>query len=422
MSSSLVRICVVAVLAQAALAGNAWAQGYALPSVGPVNGSMAGAGTAAPLDAVGTVYWNPAAILAVGNRVDIAGQVINVRAETETTAGPVHATNASDSGVFALPAAAAIYAPAEADWGLGIGLNGIGGFMTNYPASPADPAFAPPPFGPGAIYSRLAVMQISPTLALQLTENLSVGVAPTISAVELQADPFPLNGPNANFAYPAGTHGRTRWGGGAQAGVFYQAPADVALGFSVKSPQWFESFEYNSMTASGLPRTLETDYEFPMILSWGASWGGVERLVLATDVRYIDYDSTSVFGDPAGFDATGAVTGLGWESIFLAAFGAQYSLTERFDVRCGYSISENPIPDGVIAFSTQAQAIHQHIVSLGGSLRLTDAVELSVAWQHLFANEAEGPLYTPAVGAVPGTALHVEESVDAVIAGLSFAY
>lgn len=412
----------VAILLSTALSGSVWAQGYVLPSVGPVNGSMAGAGTAAPLDAVGSVYWNPASILAVGNRVDIAGEAINVRAETQTTAGPFSGRNSSDSGVFALPATAAIYAPEDADWAVGIGLNGIGGFLTNYPASLTDPMFAPPPFGNGAVYSRLAVMQIAPTLALQLTENLSVGVAPTISAAELQADPFPLNGPNANFTYPAGTHGRARWGGGVQAGVFYQAPADVALGFSVKSPQWFEPFEYNAMDAGGVPRKLQTDYEFPMIVSGGVSWTGIERLVLAADLRYVDYASTSLFGDPAGFAPNGAVTGLGWESIFVAAFGGQYSLTDRLDVRAGYSISENPIPDSVIAFNTQAPAIHQHILALGSSLRLTDAVALNIAWQHLFANQATGPLYAPGIGAVPGTALRVEESVDAVIAGLSFVY
>ena len=37
-------------------------QGMSVTGVGPVNRGMAGAGTAAPLDAIGALHWNPASI------------------------------------------------------------------------------------------------------------------------------------------------------------------------------------------------------------------------------------------------------------------------------------------------------------------------------------------------------------------------
>src|SRR2546423_6703744 len=40
----------------------AFGQGVALPAAGPVNQSMAGAAVAAPIDAMGALYWNPASI------------------------------------------------------------------------------------------------------------------------------------------------------------------------------------------------------------------------------------------------------------------------------------------------------------------------------------------------------------------------
>ena len=40
----------------------AWAQGIIFPSTGAKHRSMAGASTAAPLDAAGATYWNPAAM------------------------------------------------------------------------------------------------------------------------------------------------------------------------------------------------------------------------------------------------------------------------------------------------------------------------------------------------------------------------
>jgi long-chain fatty acid transport protein len=53
----------VFVLAALLDASPAWAQaGVVLTGVGPVNRSMAGASTAAPIDATGALYWNPASI------------------------------------------------------------------------------------------------------------------------------------------------------------------------------------------------------------------------------------------------------------------------------------------------------------------------------------------------------------------------
>jgi long-chain fatty acid transport protein len=403
-------------------AGQAWGQGYVLPSVGAVNGGMAGAGTAAPLDAAGAVHWNPASITAVGNRVDIGAEAVNLRVDAQSSLGPFSGSTRSDSGVLALPVSAAVYSPKDSDWAVGIGVNGVGGFLTNYPAVSGGPAFAPQPVGLGSLYSRLAVMQVMPTVAVQLTDTISIGVAPTISAAELQADPFPFNGPNANFTYPDGTHGRARWGGGVQAGIYHRGENGVDLGFSFKSPQWFEPFKYQTADANGMPRTLSTDYVFPVILSWGAAYRGIDRLVLASDLRYIDYTSTPVFGDPAGFDSHGAVTGLGWKSIFVAAFGAQYSLTDWFDVRTGYSYSQNPVPASATMFNLQAPGIHQHIFSLGGSLKLTEAISVHAAWQHLFANDSTGPLYSPLIGAVPGSSVKMTEAVDAAVVQLSFLY
>src|SRR5437588_8369376 len=57
-SAALPAACLVLALAGPA----ARAQGIILSGAGPVNRSMGGASTAAPLDATGALYWNPASI------------------------------------------------------------------------------------------------------------------------------------------------------------------------------------------------------------------------------------------------------------------------------------------------------------------------------------------------------------------------
>ena len=49
-------------LLSAVVTGNALGQGIIFPSTGAKHRSVAGASTAAPLDAAGATYWNPAAM------------------------------------------------------------------------------------------------------------------------------------------------------------------------------------------------------------------------------------------------------------------------------------------------------------------------------------------------------------------------
>src|SRR5262249_273078 len=185
-------------------------------------------------------------------------------------------------------------------------------------------------------------------------------------------------------------------------GAFYQADT-WAAGASVKSPQWFDKFRFNSSDELGRPRSLTLNLDLPMIVSVGASYSGLERLVLAADVRYIDFADVSGFGR-GGFSPDGALRGVGWRSIVAAAAGVQYQLTPALSLRLGYSWNENPIRNNQAFVNTPAPTITEHILTAGVSWKVTDDFVLSVAYGHGIENAIEGPLVTPA-GPVPGTSV-----------------
>jgi long-chain fatty acid transport protein len=300
--SSLIALCML----QCA-AANIFGQGFVLPGLGPINRSMGGAATAAPLDATGALNWNPATISGLSqSRADIGIDVIYNRNTVHTglfigTPGEISGSTDSDVGVWALPAIGIVYKPLQSPWTYGLGLTAIGGFSTNYPASTSNPLFMPPPVGFGHMYSRLGILQIAPTASYQITDRLSFGFAPTINMADAQAVPFPFDAPNPPGIYPDGTGSRYVWGLGAQAGVYYKTGSGLNLGASLKSPQWFERVEINSTDAAGFPREVTTQFNFPMIMSLGASYDGIEDVLIAADVRYVDFDSAELFGEPAEF-------------------------------------------------------------------------------------------------------------------------
>jgi long-chain fatty acid transport protein len=162
---------------------------------------------------------------------------------------------------------------------------------------------------------------------------------------------------------------------------------------------------------------LEVNIDLPMIVSIGTAYTGLERWVFALDGRYIDYRNAHFLGD-SGFTADGAVRGLGWKSIFAVAAGAQFQLTKFVSLRAGYSWNDNPVPDSQSFINTVAPVIVEHTAYAGASWKVTEDLELSVAYAHGFENSIDGPL-VGTLGHVPGTSVKNTTSADLVLFGVS---
>jgi long-chain fatty acid transport protein len=415
------------------------AQGLVLPSVGPVNRSMGGAAVAAPLDAIGATYWNPATITGLeSSQMDFGIELIYPRSTLSSVVeagalGPgippvtLAGSSRSDSGVSPLPTFGLVYKPCESDWTYGLGIFTIGAFGANYPGSISNPILtAQPPrgVGLGPVSSQLFVLQIAPTVAYQLTDHLSIGFSPNVDLASITLDPDVFASPDdANGdgfpTYPPATHSRMHWGAGFQVGAYYTWES-WGFGASFKSPQWFETFRYQAADELGRPRNLKLRFDYPMIVSLGAAYSGFDRFLLALDIRYVNYRDTKGFG-PAGFDATGAVTGVGWDSVVLVAAGVQYRLSEAVSLRMGYTFNTNPIPDAVTSFNAAAPTIYEHVLYAGASYQLTGALALSLSYFHVFGNSITGPIVGPR-GPIPGTSVTSKAEADALTFGVTLRF
>jgi long-chain fatty acid transport protein len=182
----------------------------------------------------------------------------------------------------------------------------------------------------------------------------------------------------------------------------------------VKSPQWFETFRFQAADELGRPRTLKFRFDYPLMVSAGAAYTGFDRWTLAADVRFIDYHNTKGFSR-TGFDPSGAVRGLGWDSIFVLALGAQYRPTDPLSLRVGYSFNTNPVDDEVASFNVASPVVVQHAVYAGASYQVTHAFLVSAAYAHAFQNSVRGPIVGP-LGPVPGS------SVESSLAGDTFMF
>ena len=435
-------LVVFSLLLLGTMAGAARAQGIALPGVGPVNRAMAGAATAAPLDAAGAILWNPATLGSLESSEVSLGLELLLPTESLSSAirpgalghgfPPVGLAGSTggEPGVTPIPTLAWAQRSDDSRWSYGLGMFGIAGFCVNYPASLTNPVLTPQPpngLGMGRVSAEADYFQIVPTACYALTDRLSLGFAPTITLAKLSVDPLCLVAPDdANGdgfpTYPSAEGTRDDWGAGFQVGAYYVTEECWHFGFCFKSRQWFEPIRFNTTDELGRPRRESVHFDYPMILSLGTAYSGYKNWLIACDVRYFDYHNTPGFGDSAAFDAAGRVTGLGWKSVFSVHTGVQYRATERLYLRCGYQYNDDPIGSSESFFNVASPLIIQHVISTGLSYRLTGNVLGSLAYMHGFENQSSGPMQLPGVGPLAGTSVTSRVSADALVAGVAVQY
>jgi len=404
------------------------AQGIIVPSAGPINSSMAGASTAAPVD-FGASYWNPAVISALEDQEFLLGSALALPSihmqsslPADSVLGQFPPNNRfgearSDSGVASGLATGFSFRLSEGSpLTLGIGIFGLVGGGVNFPGSPGTPILSPriPPtyFGVGPIYSNLSLLSIAPMASLQLTDNLAIGGGPIItSGVPAFSPAFFAPNPKATDGlanFPAATNARPYWGAGFQVGLFYELNQNWNMGFSYKSPIWQEKWDFNAATPNLVGRRIGVQASLPEMFSWGVAYKGLPKTLIDLDLRYIDYANTSLFGTRV-IDG-----GLGWKSVFAVALGGQYQATERLTIRAGYLYNTNPIPSPVTLFNVQAPGIIQDTLSLGASYLVTENITLSLAWMHGFRNAIEGPILQ-----IPGSSVRLDAQSDIVWMGFN---
>jgi long-chain fatty acid transport protein len=408
--------------------------GPVLTGVGAVNRASAGVAVANPISPSGAVYWNPATLTAFDrSEIDFGLEflVLDTSLSSRYQAGAlgpgVPATTLagstrSNSTVFPLPSVGLVYRPDDSPFAFGLGVNAVAGFGVDYPGGTTNPLLgAPPPLGVGVgpVTAAYQVLQVTPSVAYEVTDRLSVAAGPNVSLSQLQLAPglfVPPDDANGDGfpTYPGATHTRTAWGGGFTAGTYYRADT-WAVGFAVRSPQWSEAHRYNTTDERGAARGAAVRFELPTVLSWGVSYSGFDRWVLAADLRYLGFARAAGFGD-AAFTPAGAATGLGFRDTFAAAVTAQYRVTDRLTARGGYSYGTNPVADDRAGLNVASPMILEHIVTAGASWAVTDDFTLSLAYLHGFENSVAGPLLT-ARGPVPGATVGTSAAFDSVVIG-----
>ncbi len=408
--------------------------GHIMQGIGAFNLSMGGAATAQPLDISGPLHWNPAGISVFDhNELSVnAGLFFSspeISSTVPTPQGPFSGMTEDDRGTSIMPAIAMIFGKEESKHTFGVSAFGISGFGVTFPESMTNPINTPQNMGGfGRLESNYFLLQIGLTYAYEISENLSIGLAPTFNYSALELEPNPLASPSMTLGYPVSNEAHAV-GFGAQLGIFYQTDVGFKLGASYKSPQFFSDFDFENtyLDGSSAPN-VKFNMDYPGIYSAGLGYSN-EMIDIAVDYRYVDYENTNGF-EKSGWTPTASVAGFGWESISIISAGVQYKGIDQLPLRVGYTYSSNPIKEELVFFSAPATAIIKHAFQFGVGYAINDKLSINATYHHGMSDGAtSGSLLSPQLvsgenplGAIPNSEVSYEMTTDLVMFGINYSF
>ena len=421
--------------------------GHFLHGIGPINQSMGGAGTAAILDPLGMLKWNPAGSVSFDKGTLIEGSIElfipdrTLHSEVQAGAfGPgfppfdMSGSTRSKRNVALLPSLGIVHRLESGKTAFHFGAIGAAGFGVEYQQ---DNTFAPtsnamltamPPSGVGfgRIKSSMALLLMPIGVSHRFTDKLDLGfsIIPAFSSLEITPAPFAVpNDANGDgfFSYPRPEGEEWAYGLGVQVGMLYKFNDKFRVGASLSSPTWFTRHTWDRVPDElGNPQQLKFRINLPMHASVGFAWEIVPGTLLAADARWFNYSDTDGYRDE-GFNPDGSVTGFGWDDIFAFGIGIQQDIGERFKVRVGYNYGGNPVPAYLAFFNSPCPAIAQHHVTAGVSYKVNEHVSVHAGFYHVFKNTEQGQFHSIA-GPVPDTVVRNSMYEDSVSLGVTWKF
>jgi long-chain fatty acid transport protein len=408
--------------------------GHIMQGIGATNMSMGGAATAQPIDINGALQWNPAGISAFDSKIFSANVGLffsspELSSTVPTPGGPMSGVTKDDRGISIMPALAMVWGKKNSKHTFGLSAFGISGFGVTFPESTTNPINMPQSSGGfGRIESDYQLMQVGITYAYKISNQVSIGFAPTFNYSALELAPNPLSSPSPTKGYPVSKKS-SAFGIGGQFGLFYNSGMGVKLGVSYKTQQYFSEFDIENkyLDGSAAPN-VKFRMNYPAIFS--AGFGFSKKVIdLAIDYRLVNYKNTKGF-EAKGWSPTASVNGFGWENISVVSAGLQYKGIEKLPLRIGYTYSSNPITSQLAFFSTPATAIIKNAFQFGLGYEFSKQMTLNAVYHHgTSSGSTSGPLLSPMMispsnpyGAIPNSNVSYKMTTDMVMFGINYSF
>lgn len=411
------------------------AEGYQVNTLSARQGGMAHTGVALKLGAE-SMYFNPAGMAFMDKSLDLTASVNGVAATaTATIDGKEYETNNKVSTPMNVGAAFSIYDNLKAGVSMYTPYGSSIDWSTNWP---------------GAVLNQsvnLATYTIQPTVAWEIVPGLSVGAGLMVSwgTVDLNKG---LVSPSTLDLVLGALGNDYRFGSTTPASVNLKGTANIALGFNVGAmydinEQWTVGVNYrsrmtmrvksgdaavtyaNDVASAVLSSTLNVlneanfsaEMPMPSVLTFGVSYKPIEALTLAFDAQFTGWSTyKSLEIDFLSDQLTPYNQHLtkDYRNSWAFRLGAQYALTNRFDIRAGFIVDTTPV--NISYYNPETPGMTKLEPTLGLSFRPIKNVSINLSMLYvagLGKDNASCPYTDLLAASMPNLGLPVNKTFTA---------
>lgn len=262
----------------------------------------------------------------------------------------------------------------DGKYALGVGLTMPYGLSVEWDDSPTSPFHYTAPY-----YSKLTTININPTFAARVLDNLSIGVGIDAMWSELdlrQYYPW-LAFPGSGGTEPDGD-ARLKgdgWGLGANIALTWEFIPNHRLAATYRSQQtvtYKGSFTIDNITptAAGLGATSSSSFGseigFPNTVGLGYGIRLSDKVRLEVNGEWLQWSRFQSLDLDIGnnsFLLPSTQIPQDWSDTFTVGIGGDYRFNQHFAVRGGYQFYQSPVPDE--AYSPTIPDADQHVFTVG---------------------------------------------------------
>lgn len=371
--------------------------GYFSNGYGNESKAMAGSGVAVNNGTLGLAL-NPAMGTDVGRRADACLTFFAPdRGFTIGGAAPLTpGSYTSNNDLFLIPCLGANFRLNERST-FGVLMFGNGGMNTEYDANP----FAGLGAGTAPLGVNLEQLFITANYAFDVNDQLSLGIAPTFAIQRFSATGLEAFG--AFSSNPARvTNQGDDWstGFGIGLGLVWRPSQEWTIGASYRSKMDMGKFDrYAGLFAE------QGGFDIPATATIGAAFTPASNRALTLTAEY----QRIFYGDVAAIANSNAVLatplganngpGFGWTDMDVIRIGAIFQANPRLTLRGGVSYATDFLAStSEVLFNVLAPATPQWHASIGASYQVSERMELTGAYTHVFEETVSGNNLTPGFG------------------------
>lgn len=364
------RVLAATLLLAAAIPETAASDGLVDIGYGVKAKGMGGAGVAYAQDALAPAT-NPAGLAFIGNRID-GGAACRMADRSGSLGGTTYDGN--DGGPDWL---------AEAGWRHAIDGTVAVGLAIYSDSIETRYDRAIPAFGTTRTGFDLERLYIAPTLSVEVARGHALGVSLVVAYQRCEATGL------QNFGIDdPGYDGSA--GAGFRIGYSGIATDWLSLGATLQSRMHMSRFDaYDGLFAQ------HGELDIPASYAVGLALTPFHGTTVAVDVERILYSSVAALGN--GMDASNIMKlgaddgpGFGWADVTVYKLGIDQVIGRGLSLRAGYNHCSQPVQADQTYLNMLMPAVARDHLTLGATLQLSSAIEISAFYGHAFANTVTG--------------------------------